>query len=68
MFNSNIGSNINNVMNLYKFSESVGNYTYYKLNLSSIDNYIDIDLLKWMIWLFTPVVVSNQYLFITNWI
>ena len=47
-------------MNLYKFHESVANYTYYKLNLSSLENYIDIDVLKWLIWLFTPVVVSDD--------
>lgn len=47
-----------NVMNLLRISESVGNYTYFKLNLPSIENYIDIDLLKWFIYLFTPVVIT----------
>lgn len=45
-------------MNLHRFSESIGNYTVNTLNFISIENYIDIDVLKWLIWLFTPFVVS----------
>lgn len=50
-------------MNLFKLNESydeLANNTSSKYNFwnfSSFDQYIDIDVAKWLIWLFTPVVV-----------
>ena len=45
---------------MYRFTETVGNFTYQQLKMSSVDNYIDIDFIGWLIWLFTPVIVSKH--------
>lgn len=47
------------VMNINRFSEGVSNYTYATLN-SSLGSYIDVDVLRWLIWLLTPVFVSLE--------
>lgn len=43
---------------LYDFVEKVGNFTYSTLQLEYLEQYVDLDFLSWLVWLFTPVVVS----------
>ncbi|RWS15221.1 transmembrane protein 68-like protein [Dinothrombium tinctorium] len=45
-------------MNIHRWTEHVGNYSYHSLRLHRVENYVDIDFVKWLIWLFTPVIVT----------
>lgn len=45
---------------LYDIVEQVGNFTYQSLHLEYLEQYIDIHFLSWLIWLFTPIIVSYQ--------
>lgn len=46
-------------MNINRLSEDVSNFTYQKLNSSLQSMNVDIDVLRWLIWLLTPVIVST---------
>lgn len=50
-------------MNINRLSEDVSNFTYYKINSSLHSMNVDIDVLHWLIWLLTPVIVSAAPLF-----
>lgn len=54
---------------LYDIVEQVGNFTYQSLHLEYLEQYVDIPFLSWLIWLFTPIIVSYQihFIFICNW-
>ena len=45
---------------LYNIVEQIGNYTYESLHLEYLEQYVDIPFLSWLIWLFTPIIVSYQ--------
>ena len=51
-------SDSRHVMNINRLSEDVSNFTYHKFNSSLHSMNVDIDVLQWLVWLLTPVIVS----------
>ncbi|RWS30023.1 transmembrane protein 68-like protein [Leptotrombidium deliense] len=45
-------------MNIHRLGEHISNYTYYSLKVNGVEDYVDIDFVKWLIWLFTPIIVT----------